>query len=333
MARGISLHVGINRVSVDAFEDRALLGCENDAAEMRAIAISRGFRPEDARLLPGPQATFENVRAEILRAAALLNPGDVFLFTFAGHGSRIPDVERLLSEEPDRTDEALVLFDRLLLDDYLRRVLWPEFREGVRIVGVADSCHSGTVLFAAPPMTLELSEHRSVITSDAGGFVASVASLRTVERVAYRAAKSPATDSPAELVEEDVVVAEVGLRDRAISAEARRTHREERFKSFYDDLRIPSPAEADPIRADLLSMAACEDGKTTKDGVLHTNGRLHGAFTKSLLEVWNSGAFSGTYAAFRQAIEVRIRETFPDQLPVLKSDDLSAFGEQSPFSI
>src|ERR1044072_5082956 len=89
MNKGVSLHVGLNRVSVNAFSSQHLVGCENDAIAMSNIALSRGFT--QVKLLLGSAATFRNVDEEVRRAAALLRPGDTFLFTFAGHGSRIPN--------------------------------------------------------------------------------------------------------------------------------------------------------------------------------------------------------------------------------------------------
>ena len=47
------------------------------------------------------------------------------------------------ADEPDRTDETWVLFDRQLVDDELYE-MWPQFVPGVRILVLSDSCHSGT---------------------------------------------------------------------------------------------------------------------------------------------------------------------------------------------
>jgi hypothetical protein len=48
-------------------------------------------------------------------------------------------------EEPDRSDETWLLYDRQLVDDELY-ARWAKFRPGVRIVVLSDSCHSGSVL-------------------------------------------------------------------------------------------------------------------------------------------------------------------------------------------
>lgn len=330
MARSMSLHVGINRVSVNAFSAQGLTGCENDAAAMRDIALSPnvGFQPEDVKMLLGQDATFQNVNDEILRAAGLLlDPGDTFLFTFAGHGSRIPDAERLLSDEPDRQDEALVLFDRLLLDDYLRRVLWPKFNPGVRIIGVADSCHSATALFALPMLSIDMVEHLSLAMSDGTVTVAHVESVSTVRRCTEVKNLEPTIRAEPLVVDEEEVVAAVGLRGRAISPNARRDHRDVRFSSFYDSLNIPPLASAPAVQADLLFMAACEDGAETRDDF------PHGVFTEALLEAWNGGAFSGSYVTFLEDIKNRVQARFPEQVPVLKPDTLPTFSAEKPFTI
>ncbi len=62
--------------------------------------------------------------------------------TFSGHGGRFPDLGG--DEGADGVDETLCLFDRELLDDELF-IEWCEFSAVVRIVMLADSCHSGTV--------------------------------------------------------------------------------------------------------------------------------------------------------------------------------------------
>jgi hypothetical protein len=91
------------------------------------------------------QATRDEVRNTIAAAAAELKAGDVFMSTYAGHGSQVPDFN---SDEDDGADETLCLFDGMLIDDELYE-LWSGFADDVRIVMISDSCHSGTVSRAA----------------------------------------------------------------------------------------------------------------------------------------------------------------------------------------
>lgn len=142
MARGISLHVGLNRVNPAHYQgwDGALTACEFDARDMRAIAEGQGFEP---RSLITEEATSAAVLSAIDEAATKLTRGDFFLCTYAGHGGQVPD--RNGEGEEDSSDETWVAYDRQIVDDELYE-RWGRFAPGVRIVVLSDSCHSGTVV-------------------------------------------------------------------------------------------------------------------------------------------------------------------------------------------
>lgn len=139
MPVGRSLHIGINQVSPAFPNASRLTGAENSATAMRDLAQRRGFIPE---LINGVDASYATVTAKLLSAATVSNPGDIFLFTFSGHGTGQTDLD---GDEDDNQDEALLLYDALLFDDELRLKIWPSFKPGVRVLMIADSCHSGTV--------------------------------------------------------------------------------------------------------------------------------------------------------------------------------------------
>ena len=141
MARGSSLHIGINQVDPAHYDgwDGALNACESDANDMQSLAESEGF--ESSTLLT-KDATADAVQAGIERAAKELASGDIFFITYSGHGGQVPD--RNDEDEEDRSDETWVLYDRQLVDDELC-ALWATFQSGVRIFLLSDSCHSGTV--------------------------------------------------------------------------------------------------------------------------------------------------------------------------------------------
>jgi hypothetical protein len=138
---GLSLHIGLNRVDPAHYDgwNGALNACEFDANDMEALAKSRGF--EASKLLTD-EATADAITAAIGDAADRLGPGDIFLVTYSGHGGQVPD--KNAEEEPDRSDETWVAFDRQIVDDELY-ALWGKFRPGVRIMVLSDSCHSGSV--------------------------------------------------------------------------------------------------------------------------------------------------------------------------------------------
>lgn len=155
MPRGISLHVGINQVSSAFPGATKLTGPENDAREMEKIAEANHFEVRD--LLLGPDATYARVTTKIRSAAAQLEKDDIFLFTFAGHGFQKVDSGNDPDEPADGLDETILLFDVELFDDVLRQDLWPCFKPGVRVLMIADSCHSESV-FLIPGETADIDD-------------------------------------------------------------------------------------------------------------------------------------------------------------------------------
>jgi hypothetical protein len=138
MPIGVSIHIGVNHPdpssALGRWEDLAV--CEAAAGAMQGFAISRGFSP---RLILTKEASSDRIKTEIRDAANRLNAGDLLLITYAGHGTQIPDRD---GDEP--MDQAWVVYDRLIIDDELF-LEWTRFQEGVRILVVSDSCHSGTI--------------------------------------------------------------------------------------------------------------------------------------------------------------------------------------------
>ncbi|MDY7094727.1 MAG: caspase family protein [Acidobacteriota bacterium] len=145
MARGISLHVGLNRVDPLAYGgwEGDLVAAEADARDMEELARRQDF---ETLLLLSPAATRDAVLENIRNAAEELQPGDFFLLTYAGHGGRLPDIG---GDESDLRDETWCLYDGQLVDDELGS-LWYQFRRGVRVLAISDSCHSGTVTRGTP---------------------------------------------------------------------------------------------------------------------------------------------------------------------------------------
>jgi len=147
MAKGISLHIGLNEVDPTHYSgwNGALSACEFDAKDMAALAKKQGFI--ESSMVLTKQATAAVVTERIQNAAKRLTKGDLFLLTYSGHGGQVPDTNR---DEDDRMDETWVLYDRQLVDDELHQ-LYSKFKSGARILVLSDSCHSGTVTRATPP--------------------------------------------------------------------------------------------------------------------------------------------------------------------------------------
>ena len=155
MARGVSLHIGLNEVDPNHYKDGdgnpwkgELAACEADAHAMVDLATAQKFEVRGPLL--SKAATSAAVIAEITKAAAELEPGDLFFLTYSGHGGQVTNLNPEDDPEEDDLDETWCLYDRELIDDELYGML-STFRPGVRVVIFSDSCHSGTVDRGDPP--------------------------------------------------------------------------------------------------------------------------------------------------------------------------------------
>jgi hypothetical protein len=141
MAKGISLHLGLNKVDPKHYAgwDGELMACEADARDMADIARSRKYA---TKILLTKSATRASLAKGMSQAAAALKSGDIFFLTYSGHGGQLPDLN---ADEPDGLDETWCLYDGELVDDELFTALG-KFAAGVRILVLSDSCHSGSVV-------------------------------------------------------------------------------------------------------------------------------------------------------------------------------------------
>jgi hypothetical protein len=140
MAKGHSLAIGLNLVDPKHYGGWSgpLSACEADAADMVQVASAQGFT---TKKLLTKDATRKAVLAGLADAAAALQDGDIFFLSYSGHGGQIPDRN---GDEVDGADETWCLYDGQLVDDELYKALGA-FKQGVRIIVLSDSCHSGTV--------------------------------------------------------------------------------------------------------------------------------------------------------------------------------------------
>lgn len=145
MKKGIALTIGLNAVDRNHYGGWSgeLTACEADAQDMAEIANSKAFA--DVKTLLTSTAKRTAVLKEIESAANALDAGDIFMLTYSGHGGQLPDEN---NDENDGQDETWCLFDGELVDDEIYKVLG-NFKRGVRILVLSDSCHSGTVTKAA----------------------------------------------------------------------------------------------------------------------------------------------------------------------------------------
>ena len=294
MAKGYSLHLGLNFVDPKHYGgwDGELAACEFDANDMAAIAKAVGYA--DTTVLLTKEATAGRLIEEMLRLAKTLEQGDLLLLTYSGHGGQIPDKG---SEEDDKMDETWCLYERQLIDDELYRLLG-QFKKGVRIVSLSDSCHSGTVL-------------RERVKAGGPG----------PEELARSIAKSAA-----EMMPKDAVLPDEGARVRVAPIEVTMDAYNE-HKDIYLALQAATAgAESTPPAAGAILISGCQDAQTSLDG------NRNGLFTANMKKVWKEGAFKGGYRAFHGAIVGRMP---PSQTPNFfhVGDVAAAFLNQKPFTV
>jgi metacaspase-1 len=297
MATGMSIHVGVNDTQAPGVS-ASLVGCDEDARRMFKLARDRGFvgvndGDDDVPILGG-NATRDKVLAKILIAAEKLQAGDIFLFTFSGHGTRRGQEDDV---EVDENDETLVMQDRFLVDNVLQKLVWPSFKEGVRVVMVSDSCHSGGVAMSLVRSEDDSSNGSSSVVTEA------VPTMRNVQR-------GPRGN----------------FRIRTISEIENQTHFE-LLKEFYAKVRSDLPQVAPLIKANILLLAACREHETTKDG------DPNGVFTRELLKAFNSNG-SKTYRQLMSEIAVNLEAAGEPSHPVLRPiPDIQTFADTEAFRI
>ena len=301
MAKGISLHIGVNRLNpvcypmatYQGWETAVVIGknkcvnvdgdykigwngrlgrsgqcCEKDAEDLAAIAKKQGFK---AKVLLTKRATSARVQRAMRNAAKKLVAGDIFLLSYAGHGSQVED---LTNDEADKEDETWCLYDRMFLDDE-QRLLYTEFAEGVRILVLCDSCHSGTATRSGK--------------SDAAR------RRRMHERLRTRAMP----------------------RETASSVYLGR-------KKEYDDIQLGLPNPPPELKASRLLLSACQDNETAMGDLV-----LGGCFTRALKKIWNEGVFESNYEQFAEEIKLELKNQYEEAVKK-QNGDASGVHRQRP---
>lgn len=120
-----------------------LQGCVNDANDWSDLLKLNGF---ETKVILDKQATRSALLDALENLIANAVADDVIVFTYSGHGTNVIDTS---GDEEDSYDEALYVYDGILLDDALRAVI-QKTRPGVHLVIISDSCFSGTVTRVSP---------------------------------------------------------------------------------------------------------------------------------------------------------------------------------------
>ena len=124
-----------------------LVGPVNDVRLIKKLLIERfHFNPRDIKVLTNREASYRGIREAFFNWLIKgTKPGDLAIFYFSGHGSRVRDLD---GDEEDGFDEVLCPYDidcengkNLLLDDELGA--WLRKLSKRTVVVMIDSCHSG----------------------------------------------------------------------------------------------------------------------------------------------------------------------------------------------
>ncbi len=225
MVKAISCHIGLNTVDPAHYNGWSgpLSACEYDAQDLRDIARNLGY---ESKILLTEEATRDAVKPEIEHAAKTLSAGDIFLLTYSGHGGQVPDRN---GDERDLADETWCLYDGELIDDELHH-LWTKFSEGVRVVVLSDSCHSGSV-----------TRMRELSISLPEPYVAAIEGRQH--------------DGP-------------GFRMMPVDV-ARATYRANKKFYDVLQQQVPPQADLDPVVARVRLISGCQDNQLSMDGVFN----------------------------------------------------------------
>mmetsp|Transcript_38709 Transcript_38709/g.93586 ORF Transcript_38709/g.93586 Transcript_38709/m.93586 type:complete len:348 (-) Transcript_38709:204-1247(-) len=141
--------IGINYV--DQPPAWRLTGCHNDLLNVKTYLMEhQGFDERDMAILMDDGGKHAPpTKANIEMAFELMTmhsaPGDVVFLHYSGHGQQYDDKD---GDEIDGKDEAMLPCDFRkngpLLDDHVYEKFVLPMKEGVHVVSLMDSCHSGT---------------------------------------------------------------------------------------------------------------------------------------------------------------------------------------------
>lgn len=136
MKNSHAIFLGLNKVNPKNYAgwDGKLNGCINDVKYFKKLIKLTGF----SEMLLDNKATYENLEKAILYIAQLATINDHTFIIHSGHGASLPDRN---GDEIDKKDEAICLFNGMLLDDTFSKLI--DIIPGSVYV-YSDSCHSGT---------------------------------------------------------------------------------------------------------------------------------------------------------------------------------------------
>ncbi|KAJ4810406.1 Metacaspase-9 [Rhynchospora pubera] len=139
----LALLVGCNYFTNDHRYLPELSGCINDVRDMAETLVSRfGFDRRDITVLTDeagshPMPTGANIKRALTDMIKKAKSGDVLVFHFSGHGTRLDNATR---------DEAIIPCDSNCITDVDFRQIVDLLPSGTTLTIISDSCHSGGLI-------------------------------------------------------------------------------------------------------------------------------------------------------------------------------------------
>jgi len=116
-----------------------LRGCLNDVADWSNL-LKDVYKFDEVSNILNSNCTRETIKMAMEEIIALSMPNDVLVISYSGHGTYVADRD---GDEIDGKDEAICLYDGLLIDDEIKEIM-SKIKDDVRTTIIFDSCFSGT---------------------------------------------------------------------------------------------------------------------------------------------------------------------------------------------
>ena len=154
----VCLLVGIDQYAAPVSAGRRLHGCVNDVNAVAIALTAFGFpKPDESGccILRDQEATRQAIRAAFEDVVRQAVKNDMVYVHFSCHGSQVTD-RNGDETDGDGDDETLIAYDTgskkdgktmqpILDDEIYEELLKPLIDNGVQVIAVFDSCHSGDV--------------------------------------------------------------------------------------------------------------------------------------------------------------------------------------------
>ena len=137
-----ALLIGINYLDTEY----KLNGCIDDVMQIKTCLESKGFDNNNINImtdLTDIKPTRENILNSIKNFINSGSDGELLFIHYSGHGSYTYDENK---DEIDGKDESIISSDlQYVTDDELKNIFKQFIKPNVSIIGLFDSCHSGTI--------------------------------------------------------------------------------------------------------------------------------------------------------------------------------------------